>query len=383
MYSFLPKPIIFGVSGTEVTDAEKEAYKKVNPLGFILFRKNIIDKDQCKSLCLELRNILGREDAPILIDQEGGSVNRLKAPIWRESESSLDLSKFAYAEMDDNIEKTAELVNLNGQLIGCELSELGINFNCAPVADLLIGGAHHITATRSFGPDPVITKLLVNNMIDGMRKTGVNSIIKHMLGQGRAKVDSHLSLPVVSEELSVLENSDFKVFKDLKNINFGMTAHIKYSCLDKNLPITYSSKAIDYIRNKIGFEGVLISDCLTMQALPESLGVKTSKSISSGIDVALYGGSDLNYLEQMLQNSSRLTLAQYTKITKGIESVSRTKITDYKDILDRYNNLYELLQSGFNSVPKSSYSKNLKMILQVLQERSRIEADYSSPLYKA
>jgi beta-N-acetylhexosaminidase len=378
-----PKPIIFGVSGTSLTDKEREAYAKINPLGFVLFKKNLVNKKQSKKLCSELREVIGRDNAPILVDQEGGRVIRLTSPIWREAPAALELAKFAYSDIKNSLERTSKLVNLNAQLIAYQMQEIGINFNCAPVADLLFPDAHHITSLRSFGPNHNITSILVNSMIDGMSKYGVHAIIKHMLGQGRAKIDSHLSLPIVSDNLKTLEENDFAVFKNAKNANWGMTAHIKYEHIDKIDPVTYSKKAIDYIRNIIGFKGILISDCLTMKSLPETLEVRTQRTIAAGIDIALYGGSNLDDLKKMAQRIPSITDNKFSKITDNLKELQNFQNSDYNLILIEYNALLKSLQIEFNSLPESNFSSNLKLILKTIRDRKSMNADYSSPLYKA
>lgn len=379
----LPKPLIFGISGITLSEAEREVYTKIQPLGFILFKKNLVDKEQVSKLCAELRELVGRGDAPILVDQEGGSVNRLRPPLWRQPPSPLELGKFAYANIDNALQKAAKLVNLNGQLTAYEMQEIGINANCAPVADLLIPGTHHITSTRSFGPDRKITTILVNNMIDGMGKCGVQAIMKHMLGQGRGKVDSHMSLPIVTEDLATLEQTDFAVFKNAKNAKWGMTAHITYNCLDDTLPVTYSRKVIDYIRNVIGFGDILVSDCLTMKALPETLGIKAARTISAGIDIALYGSCSVDYFNEMAQNIPYMTDESLRKVRASFAHLGDYRSINYNTTLAEYNDLLNATQNELNSLPTNKYSPDLEFIIQTLRERSSKNADYSSPLYKA
>ena len=380
--SSLPKPLIFGISGTSVNDAERAVYSKIQPLGFILFKKNLENKQQVKKLCSELRAMLGRDDAPILVDQEGGSVNRLKAPTWREPPAPLELAKFAYSEIEDSLGKTKKFIYLSARLVAHEMQEVGINVNCAPIADLLVPGAHHITSTRSYGPSPQIIATLASSMLDGLQKGGAQGTVKHMLGQGRAKADSHLDMPVISESLETLEQNDFAVFKNIKNAQWGMTAHIKYDCLDKIEPVTYSRAVVDYIRNEIGFGGILVSDCLTMKALPETLAIKAARTIEAGIDIALYGGPNLDYFAQMAGNIPDVTEELLSKVTSSFAYSSENNI-NYKDTLAEFNDLYVAMQNEFNLLPKSSFSNELKLIMAILQERNSESADYSSPLYKA
>lgn len=373
------KPLICGISGSFLTEEEKTLITKVNPLGFVVFKKNLFDRAQALNLTNSLREILGKRAVPILIDQEGGKVLRLKKDHWRQPPSSLELGKFAYLNSKDAIEKTKRLVYLNGLLIGMDMAEIGVNVNCTPVADLLIPGAHHITSTRSFGPDPLITAELVNSMAEGMKQTAVQPIIKHMIGQGRAKCDSHADLPVVDTALEILENNDFKVFKLANHISWGMPAHIIYQDLDSENMVTYSNKSIDYIRNIIGFKGILISDCLTMKALPETWGQKASKAIAAGLDLVLYGSCNHNVIAEIADNIPYLPDFTWEKIKNSLKKENILN-HDYSLIIQEYNDLLNELESEILS---QKHSRMLKFILTNIEERSKADADYSSPLYRA
>ena len=378
----LPKPLIFGVSGPVLTSRERAAFSKINPLGFILFKKNLIEKQQCRQLCEDLREAVGRNDIPILVDQEGGAVNRLAPPLWRQPPAPLELGKFAYSPIQNALERAAHLVCLNAQLIGYEMYEVGLNVNCAPVADLLNLDAHPITSSRSFGPNPLITTTLVNHMAMGLQKSGVQAIIKHMPGQGRAQQDSHLKLPLVDTDLQTLEQTDFFIFKNALSGCWGMTAHIQYSCLD-TLPVTYSQKSISYIRDNLNFDGTLFTDCLTMQALPDPLSHKAAKALDAGIDIALYGGCSLKALHELTENMPLLRLETYLKIQENLKALSPPAPMDYAKILSDYTQHLSEMTDEFNHHPESHHSLELRFILRTLADRNDPLADYSSPLYKA
>jgi beta-N-acetylhexosaminidase len=378
-----PKPIICGIAGTEVTEKEKEFYSEINPLGFAVFKKNLINKDQARSLCKSLREILGREDAPILIDQEGGSVYRMTEPEWPIFYSPLELAKFAYSDIDHALERTKDLVSLNATLMAYHMKEIGVNVNCAPVADLLIENSHHITGTRSSGPNPEITSSLVNSIANGFITNGVQAVIKHMPGQGRANVDSHIKLPVVTDRLEMLEEKDFLVFKNAKNVEWAMTSHILYESLDPSSPVTYSKKAIEYIRNKIGFKGVLISDCLTMQSLKESYGEKASKAIKSGHDLVFFGRCVFSEIEEIAREIPNLSAADFERIQQSFKHIKNPSDGNYEKTLDQYNALMGSIQKEFSEISESRYSEDLKFIMNTIHERNKKTADYSSPLYKA
>ena len=372
-------PLICGISGPILTEQEKIFLESINPLGFVVFKKNLFNKEQALNLTNELRELLGNREVPILIDQEGGRVLRLRDGVWRQPPSPLELGKFAYLNSNNSLEKTKRLVYLNGLLIAMDMKKIGVNVNCAPVADLLIPNSHHITSTRSFGPDPLITAELVNAMAKGMLDAAVQPIMKHMLGQGRAGHDSHFAMPFVDTPLDILEANDFKIFKLAKNISYGMPAHIIYNSLDPDNSVTYSKKTLDYIRNEIGFKGILISDCLTMKALPETWGEKAIKSITAGMDIALYGSCKHEVIAEIAANIPKLDILSWNKIKNSL-NIENNSTLNYNQALQEFNQLSEELESELkNQTP----SNNLQFILNVIEKRNQNDADYSSPLYHA
>ncbi len=294
-------PVIFGCSGEYLTEQEKELFRKYLPAGYILFKRNIKDKAQVKSLVKEMREISG-DNTPILIDQEGGRVARLKPPHWPEFPSMEYLV--------NNEANPRDAIYKNAVLLGKTLSDLNINVNCAPVCDLKISGAHDIIGDRSFGSDPILVAEFAKIMADGLRSQNIIPILKHIPGHGRAKVDSHEDLPIVDKDLATLEASDFKVFSLLKNENaWGMTAHIIYTALDSKNPATLSKKVMEYIRNNIGFKGKIISDDLSMKALKGDLGQLANKALDAGCNIVLHCNG--NYEEM-------LTIARSVKARNNI-----------------------------------------------------------------
>ena len=280
----LIKKVVFGIAGLTLTAEEKEFYAATNPLGFILFSRNVQNPAQLKALVNELYEVTENPYLHILIDQEGGRVARLKPPLFRAAKPAGDFAKLALHDL----EKAKQAVFLNHYLIGKELAEYKINVNCAPVADLLIEGAHSIIGDRSFGSNPKIVIELCNAAISGLHAAGVISIIKHIPGHGRAKADSHERLPSVNDDISVLEKSDFAVFSALRAAPWAMTAHIIYEALDPTNPVTQSATAISYIREELGFANILVSDDLNMNALNGTLASRASKSIQAGCDAVLH-----------------------------------------------------------------------------------------------
>lgn len=313
----LPKAVIFGLEGTVLQDKERSFFKTVSPLGFILFSRNINTPEQVKSLVVSLRECVGWH-CPVLIDQEGGRVARLKPPHWR---ASPPVGIFASLAEHD-LQKAVEVTYLNARLIGKELYDLGINVDCAPVADLQIEGAHGIVGDRSFGSTPEKVSLLARGMAKGLHDSGVISIIKHIPGHGRAKADSHEVLPVVDATLSTLMQTDFAVFKALCDLPWAMTAHILYPALDTVFPATLSKNIITFIRRDIGFEGFLVSDDLSMKALKGSYKERAAQSLEAGCDAVLHCNGKLQEMVEVAEGVRVLSEQAWQRFTSSLAVAS-------------------------------------------------------------
>lgn len=293
----MPKAVIFGCAGESLSEEEKIFFKKENPFGFILFARNCKTPEQIRSLTAALREVVGRANLFILIDQEGGRVARLKPPHFRAAPPA---GRFAETAAS-NSAKAVRATYLNAWLIAQELVALGITVNCAPMADLLIEGSHDIIGDRAFGAEPGKVAMLARAMADGLRDGGIFPVLKHIPGHGRARVDSHESLPVVEQSLEVLEQTDFKPFCALNDLPFAMTAHILYTVLDAENPATVSPKVIDYIRHKIGFVGLLMSDDLSMKALDGDCGKRACDSIQAGCDLVLHCNGNMEEMRAVAE----------------------------------------------------------------------------------
>lgn len=278
---------IFGLSGRVLTDNEAAFFRDADPWGFILFARNVETPEQLAKLCVSLRDAVGRE-APVFIDQEGGRVQRLRPPHWRDAPPAALFGKL-YAE-DAGAAK--EAVWLNHRLIAHELRSSGIDADCAPCLDLAIEGADAVIGDRAYGPDAGVIAALGQSAMDGLMAGGVAPVIKHVPGHGRADADSHFHLPRVRESLERLTETDFAPFAALKHAPMGMTAHIVYDALDARAPATMSEAAIAHIRGDIGFDGLLMTDDLSMKALSGSFEERTWRSIDAGCDVVLHCNGD-------------------------------------------------------------------------------------------
>lgn len=285
-------PVIYGIEGTTLAPKEKDFFRAHPPFGFILFARNIESPDQVRALCAELR-AASRADAPILIDQEGGRVVRLKPPVWRKAPPAQTFADLA----QKNPESAARATYLNARLIAAELKALGIDVDCAPMLDVRIPGAHDIVGDRAFGEDAAQVILLGCAMAEGLKTGGVMPIIKHIPGHGRAMVDSHESLPVVDAPRATLEAEDFVPFKALAQIPWAMTAHITYTALDKKNCATQSKDVVSIIREEIGFKGLLLTDDLSMKALKGDFGERTRLSLEAGCDIVLHCNGEMKEMQ--------------------------------------------------------------------------------------
>lgn len=304
-----PKAVIYGLAGHRLTDDERSFFSAADPLGFILFARNIGEPAGVRDLVAELRALIKRPDAPILIDQEGGRVQRLKPPHWRAAPPAARFGALYRHDAARGLEATT----LNAQLIALELAELGITVDCAPVLDLSFPGAHDVIGDRAFDGDPAIVAALGAAFCDGLRAGGVMPVIKHLPGHGRALVDSHHELPTLDEPAEVLTETDLAPFRRVGGAAYAdrcwaMTAHIVCTAFDASAPVTLSARAIArVIRGAIGFEGVLLSDDVSMQALDGTLAARAAGALAAGCDVVLHCNGDMAEMRAIAEVVTPLT----------------------------------------------------------------------------
>lgn len=317
-----PRAVVFGVAGTALSADEKAFLRDADPLGFILFARNCEAPDAIRGLTADLRSTVGRTDAPVLIDQEGGTVMRLRPPIWHDAPAAETLGNLYQNEPQRGVDATRAL----GAMFGAALLDLGIDVDCAPVADL---GRPETTAaigTRSYAASPQSVATLARAMADGLLQEGCLPVIKHIPGHGRAKVDSHRVLPHVDADLETLQSEDFAVFQALCDLPLGMSAHVVFEAIDPDAPATISRTVIDQvIREYIGFDGFLFSDDIVMSALNGSPAERAHDVLSAGCDAVLHCSGDLSEMVSVAAavppltqaSSSRWSKAQSARIPKS------------------------------------------------------------------
>jgi beta-N-acetylhexosaminidase len=298
-----PRAFICGLSGTELTDEERLFVDHAEPWGIILFARNIRDAVQVRTLVDEVRALLGRGDMPVLVDQEGGRVQRIQPPL-----AERHPPPGAYADLfKHDREEGLAAVRLGARLIAHELKTLHLNVDCLPLLDLKFDGAHDIIGDRAYGATPQDVAALARAACEGLLDGGVLPVVKHVPGHGRAMADSHLELPRVSTPVAELQRTDFAPFRTLKDMPLAMTAHVLYTALDPDRPATLSRVVVqEVIRGFIGFDGVLMSDDLSMKALSGSLGHRAEECFAAGCDIALHCNGDLAEMREVAIVSPRL-----------------------------------------------------------------------------
>lgn len=276
-------PAIFGLSGPELTADERAFFADAKPAGYILFKRNCVDRAQLRALTDSLRALEGRSDVAILIDQEGGRVARMQPPEWPAFPAG-----DAFGRLYDVAPISAiEAARSNARALGLMLGEVGITVDCLPLLDVRTAATHPAIGDRAYGSDPARVAALGRATIDGLRQGGVVGVVKHMPGQGRAVVDSHKSLPVVDASVDELEQ-DIRPFRQLADAPMGMTGHIMFPAWDRNDCATRSPTIIrDIIRGSIGFQGLLMSDDLDMEALTGDVPSRAAACVAAGCDIAL------------------------------------------------------------------------------------------------
>jgi beta-N-acetylhexosaminidase len=298
------RAFITGVSGLTPTHDEREFIRAERPWGFILFRRNIEKPSQVSALVSELRDLVGDADAPVLIDQEGGRVQRLGPPHWPVYPPGAVFG--ALYDIDSRLGLTA--ARLSSRLIAADLADLGINVDCLPLADVPVQGADAVIGNRAYGTDPNKVATIARAVTEGLEQGGVLPVLKHIPGHGRATADSHFRLPTVDTPRSELERTDFAAFQPLSDLPMAMTAHVVFSALDPVHPATTSATIIEQvIRGAIGFQGLLMSDDVSMNALAGSIAERTRAIVAAGCDMVLHCNGNLAEMREVAAVTPGLT----------------------------------------------------------------------------
>ncbi len=327
--------IIFGCESHRLTGWEKGFFSEINPYGFILFARNCDTPEQIKNLISELRELSGRDDLPVLVDQEGGRVARLRPPHWRRTPPAAVFGKLYETDQ----EKALRAAYINACLISHELIELGFTADCAPVLDLTIPGAHEIVGDRSYGATPEKVAAIGRSVSQGFLDSGIMPVVKHIPGHGRAMVDSHKELPRVETSKIELASSDFEAFKLMRDAPWGMTAHVIYEDIDPDNIATVSEKVIkDIIRGEIGFEGILLSDDLSMKAMHGTYEERARAALSSGCDLALHCNGDQIEMQAVAKGLSSIDASKNSRLEKawGLRKLGKT---DWDNVLEELSPL--------------------------------------------
>ena len=315
----IAKAFIAGCSGLELSRAEAAFFKAERPWGFILFKRNVDTPDQVRKLVDAMRACVDRADAPVLIDQEGGRVQRLGPPHWPKYPPGR-----AYGAIKgSNALLSREITRLGARLIAHDLHKLGINVDCVPVLDIPVAGAHDVIGDRAYGQTPQDVAYLGRAAAEGLIAGGVLPIVKHIPGHGRAGADSHLALPVVDTDRATLSATDFLPFRHLCDMPMAMTAHVVYAAIDAKRPATTSRKVMqEIIRGEIGYDGLVMSDDLSMKALAGDFASRTRQSLRAGCDVVLHCNGDLAEMQAIAAATPELKGAAKRRAESALKRIS-------------------------------------------------------------
>ncbi len=326
---------IYGCAGLKLTEDEKRFFRDAEPWGFIVFGRNIETPAQLRALTDDFREIAGA-DVPVLIDQEGGRVARLRPPHWRAYPPARRYGDIYALSREQGL----EAARLASRLIAAELISVGVNVDCLPVLDVPVSGAHDVIGNRAYAETPEPVLALGRAAAEGLLESGVLPVIKHVPGHGRAGVDSHLSLPVVETDAKVLSATDFAPFKALADMPLAMTAHVVYTALDAAAPATTSRKVIsDIIRGVIGFDGLLISDDLSMQALKGSIAERARASLWAGCDIALHCNGKMQEMEAVASQAPMLAADALRRSQAALSRLAAPEEFDEQAALARFGEL--------------------------------------------
>lgn len=313
MSSNPPLALFLGIAGPELSANEAAFFREANPFGLFLFTRNLETPEQVRRLCAQFRETVGRADAPVFIDQEGGRVQRLDNGNWPRFRS---LGAFgALARTDLDLGKRA--LHLSTLAMGSLMAELTIDSGTTPVVDLARPGTHDVIGSRAFSDDPDLVIALGRVVVDAMLEVGALPVVKHIPGYGRVAVDPHLACPVVDAALDDLRATDFRPFAALPDAPWAMVAHLVFTQVDPDRPASVSPVVCDLIRRDIGYDGVLITDCLTMEALQGTWAERVTAALDAGYDIALHSKDDLERSEAAARAARPLTAQSLDRIARA------------------------------------------------------------------
>ncbi len=307
-------PAIFGLSGLTLSDDERAFFRDADPAGYILFGRNVESRTQLRALTDELRTLHGRDRTFICIDQEGGRVARMKPPVWAAYPPGA-----AFDRLYERAPISAiEAARAHAEALGLDLAEAGIGVDCLPLLDVRQQGAHDVIGDRALGHEPLRVAALGRAMLEGLARAGVMGVIKHMPGHGRAGVDSHKELPTVTVTDAELE-TDLAPFRSLKDALVGMTGHVRYTAWDSDNPATLSSTVIrEVIRGRIGFDGLLLTDDLDMQALGGDVPNRAARAQAAGCDLALNCWAKMDDMVGIAQALAPMSAETATRLERAL-----------------------------------------------------------------
>jgi len=325
--------VIFGCKGLELESEERAFFKSTQPWGFILFGRNIDNPDQVAKLVAELKACVDHEDVPILIDQEGGRVRRLRPPHWPDYLSGQEIGEVYKKDKTRGL----RLAWVHSRLMACDLIKLGINVDCLPVLDVPVPGSHDVIGDRAYGHDVDTVSEIGLAACEGLLDGGVLPVIKHIPGHGRSSVDSHKTLPVVTDDLDTLKASDFEPFKRLAHMPMAMTAHVTYEAVDAENCATLSKPIItDIIRNYMGFDGLIMCDDISMHALSGDFSERTQRAFAAGCDIVLHCHGIMDEMKAIVASAPQLEGHALRRANETTKLLKNLKPCDEAALRDEY-----------------------------------------------
>ncbi len=336
----MPKAFVCGCAALVLSAAERDFLSREDPWGLILFKRNVADRDQLRALTRSFRESVGRADAPVMIDQEGGRVQRMAPPKWRAYPAA------AAIEAGLGVGRSEAAARLVARLIAHDLREVGITVDCAPVLDVAEPGTHAAIGTRSFSSQPERVAAMGRAVAEGLLAGGVAPVIKHMPGHGRAHVDSHLEPPFVKASRDELKR-DFAPFAALRDLPMAMSAHIVFVAIDPDRPATMSSAVVNGVmRGEIGFDGLILSDDVSMKALSGPYEKRAAAIIAAGLDIVLHCKGELNEARAVASAVPLLSGQSLRRANAALATIASPKPFNAEQAANELSAVHEALQAG-------------------------------------